>query len=802
MITKYSSGNSCQIRKIQVNFHEYKNISSLCREDVPDTLVLRLREFSAESLNVNYSEAPFPVSGKWVYVFTRVDQKIRIIYEIKVKTDGGNQSFQFVSWNEADRKANLDKYPRPLTLNSDRFFLDAGFEYHIVLSQIQLPLHRIDFYIKNPTQLTARSLHIPAELPVFDQPLVKVCLVDYIAITENLSDEYAKAVDQFETFAQDPKEVNKRYLANLVCMIQKSRPKIADWLDFGKVAAYNNDQTRLLKHKENVLKNCEGRLGSWKLKLGYALTRDDYNGTKEIEELIIKHEEAVTSLQEVKYLAKVAEDKDSWYNRVFLNPDPFRFHRKLDKLMTDKVFVQLMSKYFIGRLLSALPKYAPTANLKIEVIYEIQMKIIKEYSALLTRSNLVIPELVQKDGQFFFMAKDEWTHQPRVRYEFSAQIKSATSSVEIDDSNYANAMKRWEDQLKKVSSICKVILLPMEVFNFSVAYQAAISAATTKERWFGGITAFGAFSSSLGAVRVLAEEQLKSKSAAITAKYGEDVAKYAEKSLSKIGGFLSLTSAVCDYIGYTRKTIKASSEGKTGLTIGNALIALSAVSSAAAASATLTGVAVFGLGAGPLGLIAIGLFVIGAGVVWAFTDDPLEVWAKSCMWGKKYAGSSVEQQIHKLHEVLSEFQLHCYLYAQQRTQYASANGFYWDYDYYFTIRIKPGMMNEGASKYNVTVNISQDGGWLGSDKSVLQKSLILPDTKTEIHRNGENGPIEMIIRRFNVEELGLDDRVKNTPYKFTMTGQLDLEGNSTHLIPQQPLLRDGELKLVGMDGQI
>jgi len=241
----------------------------------------------------------------------------------------------------------------------------------------------------------------------------------------------------------------------------------------------------------------------------------------------------------------------------------------------------------------------------------------------------------------------------------------------------------------------------------------------------------------------------------------------------------------------------ANANGKTGLAIGNALIALSAVSSAAFVSADLLGAAVFGLGAGPLGLVAVGLFVIGAGIVWACTDDPLEVWAKKSMWGKKYDGSSVESQIRKLHEVLCEFGLYCNLYAEPRTQHMTENGYYWDYNYYFMVRIKPGMLNDGNSKYIVNVSVVENE----TKSLVLTKRLILPDSRTEIRRDGKDGPVKLFLRSFNVEDYGLGLQVQYMHFKYEISGQLDLDGDGKQVFPQLPMKKDGKLELIGMDEQ-
>jgi len=317
----------------------------------------------------------------------------------------------------------------------------------------------------------------------------------------------------------------------------------------------------------------------------------------------------------------------------------------------------------------------------------VQVKIIKEYSLFLKRVYAAnpskIPFKLQNNGEFFILAIDEYTKQIRIRYEFNVTVQTK-KTYSVDDSKLVKARKEWKENVEKASAICKIILIPIELYNLKTSYEAISGAKTNEERGFAKIDFLGSVCDNMSGVFEV---------------MGENVEKeFGKKLANRLTGAVSIVGAVCDYVGAMHKILKASGEGKHGVTAGNALIALSAVASAASTAVLITDVAVFGLAAGPLGLIGVGLFVVGAAVVWYFTEEPLEEWAKASMWGKKFKHSTIEQQIHDLHEVLAAFDVACYLYKEEGQQYASENGYYSDYNYYFTLRINPGMFNEKVSK--------------------------------------------------------------------------------------------------------
>ncbi|MCX7727683.1 MAG: hypothetical protein N2053_12655, partial [Chitinispirillaceae bacterium] len=210
----------------------------------------------------------------------------------------------------------------------------------------------------------------------------------------------------------------------------------------------------------------------------------------------------------------------------------------------------------------------------------------------------------------------------------------------------------------------------------------------------------------------------------------------------------------------------------------------------------------FGLGAGPLGVIGIALFIVGAGIVWYFSDEELQVWAENSIYSKKPNSSvnlSIDSQIEKLHEIICVFDVSCYLYAKKVRHYLPARNLPEDYDYWFTVRIRPGYINEQKSRYRIIFKIYRKEGILEKDRLIFERTILLPDTNTIREPYDKTQPLEMLLRRFSREEVGLSEDFYKAEYRYELIATLDLDGDGKVDFPKGGKRVKGDIKLIFSD---
>ena len=352
------------------------------------------------------------------------------------------------------------------------------------------------------------------------------------------------------------------------------------------------------------------------------------------------------------------------------------------------------------------------------------------------------------------------------------------------------ARKRWEGGIESASLQCKRILLVIELVNLYTSINKLMESKGASEFAENAVNLVGAFADGIGATKFLLEKT-------VIENFGEE---FATKIFSKV----TIVGAVCDYVGAIKGTYQATGEKNYGLAAGYSVIALSAVAAGASGALALSGAGAvaFGLSASTLGLIGVALFVVGAGLVWAFTEEDLEKWAKKCRFGKKYEqGYALNSQIYDLNVVLCKFSIDCYLFAQGKDpSWDSQGNINYKYDYFFSIKILPGLLNEKESKFKISLTIEHPRGTFESVETVFSGMLQLPDGKTEIyHAKGDVGPISMLIRRFSKGDLKLTDDFQYEEFRYRYSAQLDLKGNGSELIPSVPVKGDGKFETRTLD---
>jgi len=552
------TGRAYTIRLVSGNpvlLYEYPNVSSsaiLKNEDSISRGFFKLLLEQSPYIRINEIQKPTLINGKWVYIFRKSSTQVSLVYEVRPSVNGQHQEFEYVSWKSDKLESNRNTFPRKS--EGDRLkslSLDMNAEYYLLLSRIQLPLHRIDFYVQNPDKLAERAVFIRMEKRQ-DNRALQINLVDFVGVCFAFVEEKNRAVAAYNDYFGNENESTKRYLAGMVTAIEKNRPEIRKWLDYNAATAYLNREELRAKRLLRVKETTTGRLKDWKLSEGYKLTRDDYNGTEEYEKGIFEIECKVTAEDEVQYLAEIGQDDKSWYHRVFFGEEPFLFHRKLAAFGSnfDDLY-DLVGKYFIGRFLALLPATAPKAYYTVETIIKIQIKIVKEFEEVIRRTAIKLPELATGEGGGWFII-DRTLRVPRIKYKLTTAIKNRTELDFIDSRAYDKAMAEWKSGIEKASVACKAVLLVIETVNLVFAAKNAYLGLheDSDNKLFNAINAAGSLADAIQATDFL----LKKKLIDI---FGKEL---IEKGFSRV----NLIGSICDYIGALKEIYTASSSDKIG----------------------------------------------------------------------------------------------------------------------------------------------------------------------------------------------------------------------------------------------
>jgi hypothetical protein len=584
----------------------------------------------------------------------------------------------------------------------------------------------------------------------------------------------------------------RRYLAALVCEVAKAKPRLKDWIDYDAVIKESVDNETETKERVDAKDAAEAHLRDWKLSKGYQLTRDDYSGVKEIEEQILAHEAVLTSEDEVRYLEREMENKDSWYNACVCDQNRFTFYRKLETLAANKDFADYFSKYIIGMYLA---NFGPTkfkSRTTIEYMVQTQERFLDRIHEIIEHGKVSFPDLVQNKGKWFFVEIDRETRLPFIDYELK-ETGRITGRTSFNTMKYREAKRKWNVAVNKALPALQAILVAIETVNLVNSLKTAKQ--TGNETGFAAINVLGSIADCAGSLQHLGEK----RAATLYQKYKGGDTAIAENVAKKTFAWVNLVGAVSDYIGAINDTVESSAKGYNRTAAGYAVIALAAVASGASAAVTLSGAAIFGLTAGPLGVIGIALFIAGSGIVWYFSDEELLNWAEHCIWTKSYDSIyPLSTQIYTLHEILCVFSSSCYLYATKTRVYLPARDLPEDYDYWFTVSIRPGYLNEQKSKYRVTLSLYKKL-LSGNDTMVFYRTVLLPDKKTDRVPFDPTQPLQRLIRRFSPGEVGLPDDFYKEKYRYELTAKLDFDGDGNIDFPSEGKIIKGDIVLTGND---
>jgi hypothetical protein len=789
-ITSGKSGSRISCMEVEAELFEYPDLSAT-------TMLHNANGISQDEftylcnthplLDVSNKYAPVPVDGKWVYFFKKGSGSISLQYELYPSIKGDSQTFEYVSWKQEALESNRSTFPRNNSGTLNILTIDGNAEYYVLLSQIQLPLHRIDFYIANPGKLAQRAIRIAPDNTGELEP-IQIRLIDFKATVEILCDHKNKAVEKYNKHFGDKQYNTKRYLADMVTEIHKNRSKIEKWLDYSAVTAFIKKDDAEIKKLMKAIDNAKGLLKDWKLSPGYTMMCDDYNGTEESELAIIDHVAEVTAEDELEYLAAIGKDTKSFFHRLFKDDQPFLFHRKLSALSANDKAQDLLSKYIVGRFLAMMPGMKTKVYKTVNFI-KIQQIVIVEFEEVLKRMVINLPELSSTgSGGWFVVYKKDFA--PKIHYDFVDVPQSRQVLVSAKTNEYYKAMDEWKQHVEKAGKACNAILLAIETINMISAMKGFDSKGDAAENTLSIIDMGGSIADAVGATDFL----LQSK---ITKKYGEAAAK-------KFFARVNLVGSVADYVGALNKSYKASSEGKMGLALSHSVLGLAATAGGVSSVLALqgSGAMAFGIGTGGWGFIAIGLALAGSGLVWFFTEEDLEEWAKESEWGEADRRKSLDQQARNLHQILCSFSVECYIHVlnKQGTEIINRYGtVIYQHSYDLSFKIVPGLWKKGTSRFRVGLKVEKNNIPILSEAMVINKSFSLPDASTT-HLAASNSRPAAIIRRFSESEMTNVPDLESDTLSFECSVQLDLNGDGSEMVPaDKPLKEDGAVERRAFD---
>lgn len=777
---------------VAVQFYEYPyaHESKLTETGIPATLFQQLNEYHATPLLTPTRTGPVLVDDKWIYIFTKKGSGVSLTWECKATAASANQSFEFVSWAENDRETTSKSYPREIKgAAKNQLRLKPNEEYYILVSKIQLTIKRIDFYTQNIGLLAKRCSHVPVNtIKETGKPFELFC-IDYLEIAFGLREQFDKNNKAFDDYFSDTAKTERRYLAALVQEVAKQRSRLKSWINYDAVGRECRENDAETSARQEKKKQAEAHLRDWKLCDGYRLSREEYFGTKENEEAILSYDVVLTSFDELDYLAKEGEKPNSWYTMVFEPESRFTFFRKLETLAATDEFWPFFGKNIIARYLA---NFGPTKIKKattIEVQVQTLEHFIVEVNQTITRAKIVISDLAKNGDRWFFVQVDQQTRTVFIDYEFSSSY-SFTSNTPGNTTAYRTAKRKWNElqgNIQKVVPGLQKVLIGIEAVNFINSMSTLIKSSEIKEGVFNFVNMLGSAADLLSSLKVISEQKVTKWFCKTNVPY-----KNAKVLTTTTFAKINLAGAICDYIGAVKDTARAANSDHYGLAAGYATIALASTATAANAALVIEGGATttataFGLSATTLGLVGVGLFIIGAGIVWYFSESDLKEWAKNCSWAKDPENtSSVKMQIQSLHKLICEFTADCYIYVCDKpgTQVMNGEGrIFSEKDYYVTVRVRPGFMNQDTSKYQITLKVK--GSSLinfGPEKVLINKTITIPASKISTCRDLQGNEYRNVLRRFSYQELGLCADFHDGNYVYELTAKLDFKGDGSEMV--------------------
>ena len=744
---------------------------------LPPAMSDALRVFAdSGKLEANGWSKPKLASDRWIYVFKSTGG-MSIEGEFQVKESGGKQEFKLVSWTPETRSKWVKTYPRPASVTRKAYHLNSGFAYFVLLSGVQLPHSRIKHYLSaaGSAALKRRALEIPkgalanaAALPV------AIDLVDAAAVATHAMERAIKARNKFMEEASDKVKAAKRYIADFLWEMSKKEEDFNDWVDMGSVGRFRNDADAKLKPLAGEAKAREAFFYAWMRQGLFEETREDIwdhdlPALEAEEAKWLENEQdwvgsALGCEYGLAYLEEAAGDK-TWFHRIFLGTEGTVVKKSIISLSEEGI-ATLINRFLVGRVLWRLKGLGLGERvLELEKIGSVQVTLIKEVTVITERLKLVVTKFGRKQGAFLWRSLDVQKRVTRIDYQIDA----------FDVTLKKISTERWKQSVDGLNKVGKSIVLAIEIGNLLGSLGNLADAKSGKEEVWGTLNLVNSACDVMGAIDSIVDDA-------------------AGKSFKLVAKKLSLLGSILDYVLYTKGIHDSMSKGRYGLASAYTVAALSAIALATGTALQLGvggGATAFGLAGGPWTMIGAALIILGAVLIHVFTESDLEEWAKDCCFGKRGKGkeglSQLGKQIFDLHEVLSKFEVDCFVTSVDipGTESWDSNGnIHKEYESFLVLRIEAGLFVEGASKFKVKLDAT-DIKALGSGDNVeidaASQELKLPDDKTRIGRNKEGRTI--VSKWFKLNDRNAKFRAENGKYEYEYSVRLDFKGDGSVLYP-------------------
>lgn len=502
---------------------------------------------------------------------------------------------------------------------------DTMTHVYFLLSQIELPPKRIEFYRHNNAALQRRALTVSVSELVSDADGTSTLnLLDFVGVATRVQDEFLAVHEKFERVRSDEKKTASRLLFGLIESLAGDGPfsdDMPDWLNMDRVRSDSEMLNEEYDGSQVGSRNASKVKCGWHDSVGYRHARNDYTGTKELVEKILKIEDHLLKGNLYtpaghEYAEKMAKEKSSWYRNFGMTSEELEAYRKL--ITGTETFWEIYHQFMVGAISDVLrSQKLPTGTLSRVVAPAIE----KAHSSILVRSRLVRPADLS---------------------DLHLQNNSFIKAVDIDNAGRMRLVPQW----KKTPA---GILVPEhgdEWTKYTVLkknerfWKWLVTADMEAQKLHTVVVGIELINLYLSVAELLGAEEYNVDAAisgvnAVGATADVATALIDSQRYVKAWGFFGMLGAVCDYAVATYMIVKSSSDDQPWqVQAGYGLKALGAVaifaavalkSGAATSILTLTSW-------NPILFVGVLLVLIGAAIVFWFHRAAIEKWARSSPW--------------------------------------------------------------------------------------------------------------------------------------------------------------------------
>jgi len=596
------------------------------------------------------------VRDKWIYVFQLKNGSASLEAEIFVD---GSAELKEVEWAENDWRGQDE---RPPNIEREVFVLEPepNSSVWMCLSQIQLPRARIREYEANPTLVTDRCqcvLTIPgpivlggfffgdwAEIPASSNEIFvygTAYLVDAISIAQSMQKRYLDELNEYiKTQAEVDEQGNKLILAHLAKQTAEQYQKEEN----GELPYYEKaleeyihkyDLDRYKDEKEDVA----SVKFEWMSADFYEETREDYMfdvgdlKSKCLENEAIVHEGTLLSEAGWEYLNDRITERKSWHARNFLDPATRESELNFPCNDSHGDFAEIITNIGVALARQNAESFRSPRWVNAVEFYRwaIQNWLGLSESVSTTNDSELDPEeYIGLDG---FPNREEFNGFEGVRTLVESYLGVGDKAMDL---------QRWREKpkVKMVRAAAFPLLAALALINI-VEDVSSLSEASSAEDKTISFISVGA---SVAAGGVLLAGALGAK---VTGAALGSVAVFLGGII--VGAYnLSQSVKTSEYIGSGLVLLGSFVGLMAGLAI--TIITKETLGSAAAAAAAFKG-AIWA------GLIGVAIVAVGVTIIIIFADDPYEEWFRHCEWGYDPSGDSIEEQLHKLLQLIGRPQI-------------------------------------------------------------------------------------------------------------------------------------------------